>query len=221
MDHKPIQSRLGHVYWLGGAPCSGKSTIADELGTQYGLDIYHVDEAIHTRFGPYSPHEQPCMHRWTTSAWDQLWMRPVTTLLDEVFECYSEQFDLVLYDLLRVDDCHKLLVEGNSLLPNRVVPLLLDRSHALWLTPTAHFQRVQYPQRGAWVQSILGHCGDPQQAFRNWMDRDVAFAERIRNQVRDLDLPHIAVDGSCSIHDTVRLVAIRFGLADDKEEICS
>lgn len=37
MDHKPIQSRLGHVYWLGGAPCSGKSTIADELGAQYGL----------------------------------------------------------------------------------------------------------------------------------------------------------------------------------------
>jgi hypothetical protein len=206
-----LRDSLSHVYWLGGSPCSGKSTIADLIHNRYGLDVYHVDEAVRARFGPYDQETQPCMHRWTTSTWDDLWMRPVETLLMEVFQCYKEQFDLVLADLMASRTRSPVVVEGNPLLPAEVAPLLLDRSRALWLAPTEAFQRKAYPNRGPWVQSILGQCRDPEQALQNWMDRDVEFADLIAGETNRLGLRLIIVDGERSIEQNMRLVADHFG----------
>ena len=35
---------LSHVYWLGGGPCSGKTTVSDVIGTRRDVLAYHVDQ---------------------------------------------------------------------------------------------------------------------------------------------------------------------------------
>jgi len=42
--HVAAQRSLRHVYWLGGAPCAGKSTVAGILADQFRLAIYHTDD---------------------------------------------------------------------------------------------------------------------------------------------------------------------------------
>jgi hypothetical protein len=217
MDLKSIKDRLRHVYWLGGSPCSGKSTIATLIGQQSGVEVIHVDEAVSTRFGPYEADRQPCMFRWTTQlasgagTWDDLWMRPVDALLAEVFECYAEQFDLLVSELISAPPRRAVLVEGNPLLPDRVVPLLSSSDHAMWLVADESFQRRVYPNRGAWVQQILSQCTDPDKALQNWMDRDVAFAASVVNQVRRQNGKLLAVDGSSGLKENLRVVMDNFG----------
>lgn len=40
MDH-----RLARVLWIGGSPCSGRSTMADRLAAAFGLGVFRCDDA--------------------------------------------------------------------------------------------------------------------------------------------------------------------------------
>lgn len=210
-DVDALRSRLSHVYWLGGSPCCGKSTISDLIRDRYDVQVVHVDEAVRDKYSQFRPDTQPCLHRWTSSSWDDLWARPVDVLLEEVFRCYKEQFDIILADLLELQPNSPILVEGNSLLPSKMAPLVQAKSHALWMVPTEEFQRREYPRRGAWVKAILDQCSDPGQALKNWMDRDVAFAARIADQVRCSGFTLLTVDGTRPIEQNMQLVVERFG----------
>ncbi len=154
MNDDTIRNRLRHVYWMGGSPCAGKSTMAGLIAAAHGLTHYHIDQELRTRLPKPEPARQPCLAYWVSSTWDELWMRPVDVLLDDVIRCYQEQFDLVIADLLAMDAGAPILVEGNSLLPDSLAPFLFDRRRALWVIPTEAFQRRNYPNRGEWVQYI-------------------------------------------------------------------
>lgn len=41
------------IYWIGGSPCSGKSTIAEILSNKYGLYYFKVDDYLekYTNYG--------------------------------------------------------------------------------------------------------------------------------------------------------------------------
>ena len=214
MNDDTIRNRLRHVYWMGGSPCAGKSTMAGLIAAAHGLTHYHIDQELRTRLPKPEPARQPCLAYWVSSTWDELWMRPVDVLLDDVIRCYQEQFDLVIADLLAMDAGAPILVEGNSLLPDSLAPFLFDRRRALWVIPTEAFQRRNYPNRGEWVQYILSQCSDPDQALQNWMDRDVAFAAWIEGRVKDLGLAHFTVDGVQSIEQNVQRVIDFFDFFD-------
>ena len=217
IDPQSAKVRLRHIYWLGGSPCSGKSTIATLIGQRSGVEVIHVDEAVNSRFAPYDADKQPCMFRWTAQletgavTWDDIWMRPVDALLTEVFQCYAEQFELLLSELLSAPRDHAVLVEGNPLLPNSVVPLLSSADHAMWMVADEPFQRKVYPNRGAWVQDILSHSTDPEQALQNWMDRDVAFAAEVAEQARHRNGKLVVVDGIAGLEENLQVVADQFG----------
>lgn len=203
---------LNHVLWLGGSPCSGKSTMADRLSEQFDLHVYHVDEAFGEYVQRISSVRHPVTYKWVHTPWQDLWMQPHDVLLEEAIAAYSEQFELILEDLHALPDTGPVLAEGTALLPGMVVTLLSQPNQALWMVPTEAFQREMYPKRGAWVQEILATCDDPQAALENWMDRDVAFARWVADEAAARDLPCVWVDGSPGIAERTVMVADYFGL---------
>jgi hypothetical protein len=62
------------------------------------------------------------------------------------------------------------------------------------------------------VEGILGECEDPERAYRNWMDRDVAFGLWVREQASELDLEVLEVSGQRTIESNAEIVARHFGL---------
>jgi hypothetical protein len=209
---KGMGASLSHVLWMGGSPCSGKSSIADILANKYHLRTYHVDDAFNQHKERFNPRDNPTLYKWTNQPWDELWMHAPDILLQEAIAAYNEHFRFVVEDLLDLPESGPLLAEGTALLPDCVAPFLPNRHHALWVVPSAAFQRTRYPQRGEWVQWILGQCGDPDQALRNWMDRDVAFAEWVTERTQALDLDVLVVDGENSIIENAAAVAAHFRL---------
>jgi adenylylsulfate kinase-like enzyme len=58
-DSGSLTSRLRHVYWIGGASGSGKSTIACRRANKHGLRLYSTDEAMGEHAHRWLPEDCP------------------------------------------------------------------------------------------------------------------------------------------------------------------
>jgi 2-phosphoglycerate kinase len=200
---------LGKIFWLGGSPCSGKTSISHILASRFDLDVYQVDEAFETYAQRLDPAHQPALAKWCESSWDQRWTRPIDKLVQDVIACYREHFALICDDVLNMPNGKSLLVEGTALLPRPVASLLTKRSHAIWVIPSADFQRAHYSER-KWARDIVAQCSDPEAAFHNWMERDIRFAGWLEAEAARLDLPMLRVDGNRTLQQNAQAVAMHF-----------
>ena len=202
---------LGHVFWLGGSPCAGKSSVSEILAERFDLRLYRVDEAFEAHAPRFDAALHPALTKWRDSSWDERWMRPVGSLVRDVIACYSEHFTLILEDVLSLPRREPLLVEGTALLPRQVAGVLAERNHAVWVVPTAEFQRNHYSKR-EWVCRILERCDSPEAAFNNWMERDAEFARWVASEVDELGLELLKVDGERTVEENAARVASFFQL---------
>jgi hypothetical protein len=208
-----LQRQLSHVYWIGGSPCSGKSSIAERLIQRYGYQSYNCDDAFGRHAKQVTLQAQPTFFRVTHMAWEALWMRPVDVRVQDAIRVYHEEWGMIIADLLALPSDLPIIAEGAALLPALAHGVVADLRQAIWVVPSEAFQREHYPQRGAWVQEILHQCTDPEQALRNWMDRDVAFASWVSEEARQRGLELLAVDGARTIDEYAAIVEAHFGFA--------
>lgn len=205
---RQVASELAHVFWMGGSPCSGKSSIAEILADRYDLQIYRCDDAYWRHAECVDPAAQPTFHRLTRMTWDEVWMRPVAVQIADEFTCYREQFGMIVSDLAAMPRSKPIVAEGAALLPDLVSGLLQDRSRAVWVVPTEAFQREHYtPEKRPFVNDILAHCQNPARAFANWMERDVGFARQMARHARAFGLNVLMVDGRYTIEQNAERVA--------------
>lgn len=190
--------------WVGGAPCSGKSTIVNALCEDHVLRVYHCDDHWNQHVAHATPAAQPRMCALRTMTWDDIWMRDVTVQTSDELALYREQFPLILSDLESISEADTVIVEGAALLPERVVTQISDRRQAIWVVPTEAFQRRVYRSRGPWVAQILAQCSDPEAAWEHWMARDAGFALAVAEQACALGLELLWVDGRQTV-EQVRL----------------
>lgn len=203
--------KLANVFWIGGAPCAGKSSISEILAARFDLEVYHMDEAFEVQTCDISAARQPSLTKWLSSSWDERWTQPVDRLVEEVTACYREHFDLLRQDILARTDSKAVLVEGTALIPDEVIRILPKKTKAVWLVPTSDFQKAHYSKRD-WVRGILAQCENPEDAFHNWMERDARFATWIEAEVKRLGLRSLTIDGSRTIKENAEQVARHFRL---------
>ena len=185
------------LYMIGGSPCSGKSTIASLIARQYQLLHIKLDDLVEEMMSQASADSQPiCLLRQD---------RNPEEMADEEWRFYEEIFPYVKSYLIKNQN-RPLLVEGAGLLPHLVKKLECPVSSYLCLTPTADFQKKHYIQR-EWVPYVLEGTTNPEQAFENWMQRDILFAQMVRKEAVRLDYPSLITDGSQSENQTAEEVA--------------
>ena len=191
-------------YMIGGSPCSGKSTIASLLARQYQLLHIKLDDLVDDMMSQASADSQPiCLLRQNRNP-EQIWMRSPEEMADEEWRFYEEIFPYVKSYLIKNQD-RPLLVEGAGLLPHLVKELECPASSYLCLTPTDDFQKKHYKQR-EWVPYVVEGTTNPEQAFENWMQRDILFAQMVRQKAMKLGYSSLVTDSSQSENQTVEEV---------------
>jgi hypothetical protein len=202
---------MHNIFWLGGSPCAGKSSVADRLAARYGLTLYRCDDAFDRHLAQGNAQDHPALTAIARMTWDEIWMRPVDVQVAAELDAYREEWGLIMDDLRRLPPDRPLLVEGCALLPE-LVASLAPPQQALWFVPAPAFQRKHYAQR-AFVQDILAQCRDPQTAWENWMSRDERFGQAVANAATARHYPVEWVDGQRSIEELTTLTTAHFGLA--------
>jgi hypothetical protein len=202
IDDAATTHNFANIYWIGGSPCSGKSSVADMLVEKYGFALYRCDEAFYEHCKIVTAERQPVFHRLIHLSSEDLWMRLVAQQVEEEIALYREEFPLILEDLLAYPRTQPVLVEGAALLPECVYPFLSHPHRAIWIVPTDEFQMHHYRQR-AWAKDVVKACSDPEQAFLNWMQRDIAFAQHVSREATQRALPLLIVDGHHSLAENI------------------
>ena len=200
------------IYWIGGAPCSGKSTIAEKLAFKHGLSLFKSDDHMYAHMNLARAEKQPVMAKVASLGWSETWTRPVEVQVQDEFDFYREEFDMLLEELALYPQGQPILAEGNAWLPELLGRLQPPPEHSVFLIPTKEFQVANYSQR-PFIKDILSQCADPQAAFENWMERDARFGENVDQAARQMGLPVIRVDGRLSIEENAALVEKALHLA--------
>lgn len=198
---------LSRVFWLSGSPCGGKTTISDVLASRYNWNVYHVDNYWDSHKQRSCPIKQPAYHAISHITGDDLWLRPVEEQIKSEPIFVAESFSFILEDveeLLRQDE--RVLIVDASVVPESILHLLPTRRHIFYLIPEEGFQLLQYSQRPS-IKTTLGKTTDPELAWANWMTRDAAYARWLTAEVQKENLPHLIVDGTVSLEETIALVA--------------
>jgi 2-phosphoglycerate kinase len=211
MEYRPAQ--LQHVYWIGGGSCAGKSTIARRLAAENGLQLYATDDVMADHAGRSTPANCPLLHEFMAMDMDQRWLNRSPAEMLETFHWFrGEGFSMIVEDVLRLPGKPAVIVEGFRLLPHLVKPLLAVRNQAVWLVPAPEFRQAVVDSRGGPRWEFLGKTSDPERAYRNLLQRDAMFTQRLYEEARRLELNTIEVDGTMTVDGLAEHVAERLGL---------
>lgn len=197
------------IYWLGGAPCAGKTTIARAIAQRFNWTVYHCDDYFGQHRARSNPIDHPTFYRIARLQDDALWLRDTEEMIASEPLFFAEQFKMVMEDLAKIRSGTPVLFEGTPALPHLLKPLLPSDHHAFWLVPTETFQRYHYAQR-PWIHQYLNRTSNPIQSFENWMARDASFARWLEKQLITNQMNWLLVDGSQSIDESIALVAEHF-----------
>ena len=194
------------IYYIGGSPCSGKSTVTEALAAQYGLTYFKVDDYLEDFISHGAEAGLPVCRRIRRMSADENWLRPPQVQCQEEFDFYAEIAPFVAEKLASLTG-PRVIAEGAAFLPS----LMKDAAHYIAVIPSREFQLSRYRQR-PWVPHVLQACSDKALAFSNWMERDALFAEEVRRQCTQFHLPHLLTDGSVSPVERLQQVASLFHL---------
>jgi len=199
------------IYWIGGSPCCGKSTISEMLVKEFGFEMYKCDDHLdrYTEIG--FENGVDIMKKVKPMSMDETWLRDVDELVEDEFEFYKEALKIIVTDLERDYQGKTVLVEGAAILPEFIKELGVENINYVSIAPTKKFQLEKYSQR-EWVKYYLAECSDPIKAFDNWMERDARYAERVTRDAKQFGLNAIVVDGNKTIEENYLDVKRMFGL---------
>ena len=198
------------IFYIGGSPCSGKSTVAEALAARYGLAYFKVDDHLDTFTARGAAAGLPICRRILCMSGDETWMRPPHLQCREELDYYAEIAPFVTEELRQLPN-QRILAEGAAFLPLLMQAQGIPPTRYIAIIPSLDFQISRYQQR-PWVPHVLRDCTDPEAAFANWMERDALFAEDIRQQCMQAGYSCLLTDGSVSPEERLAQVAAHFRL---------
>lgn len=206
---------MKHVYWMGGSPCAGKTTIAQIIAQEYGWQVYHIDRHVESYLNRAEPEKHPFLTSYTQIGLQKFLPLPPEDQLERVKNMSTEQFQFILEDIAEMASDKPILVEGANMRVEDVASMMADTSHAIWLVPTEAFQLEVYPRRGTWVHDVLRHHfaeDERVDVFERWMQRDILMAQWTAAQARLHNIQVILVDGEKSLLENAETVMKCFKL---------
>lgn len=199
------------IYYIGGSPCAGKSSVAEILSKKYDLYYFKTDDFLDRYMQTGARKGYPVCRKVTSMNAEQIWMREPFIQCREEFDIYREIFEFVETDLKQIDWKGGIITEGAAYLPELMKQSGIPDSRYISITPAKEFQITHYRERD-FVPLVLEGCSDKEKAFRNWMDRDVLFAQEVQRQCQKENYISVINDGTMEMDELANLVAAHFEL---------
>ncbi len=196
------------ILFIGGSPCSGKSTAAQRISEKHGAFYFKVDAHLDKYIRLAADRGYAYCKRVLRLSPDEIWMRDPAEQCEEEFRIYKEISEFVFADLDGIGEA-LIVTEGAAYTPEVITAR--ETKDYISILPTPEFQISRYRER-PWVQDVLAGCSDKARAFDNWMERDVLFAQRVRRECAERGIPCLINDGSRTAEETLRVVEARLRL---------
>jgi hypothetical protein len=172
-----------HVLWIGGPPASGKTTIATRLARRHGLRLYSADTRTWVHRDRAIRAGDAAARKWESLTPVERWERSTPAeMLD--MSLHGARGPMVLDDVRALPRSPLIIAEGSPVPAAAVTSGTIDRTRAVWLLPTAEFQRARLDAAG----TIDGHAR---------LYRDLRAV--IEREARDNDVATLTIDGAMDV----------------------
>lgn len=188
---------MGNIYYIGGSPCSGKSTLAKRLADRYGMRYYCLDDHLDEFMDLGARKGDDYLKKAYKMQGDELWMRDISVMAEESLEIHRRIYKFCLRDIRRLASGSDVIVEGAGFLPELLKADGIAADRAVFLVSTGNFQRQRYEGMN-FINYALALCSDRDAAFNNWMDRDSKVGFFIKKQAEENEYTVFAIDNSSS-----------------------
>jgi dephospho-CoA kinase len=171
------------VLWIGGAPGSGKTTVATRLARRHGLRWYNADTRTWAHRDRALRDGNKAARRW--EAWR--YTRDVSLTPEEMLamSLHRERAQMVVDDLLAMPPSPLTVGEGTTV----SAALVAGPARSVWLIPTRELQHARLTERDGIANGLY-----------------LLLAAEIEREVREHGAPILMIDGSRTIDDTVAAV---------------
>jgi len=203
------------VYWIGGSPCSGKSTLAEKLEKDFNMDYYKIDDYLERFMEEGAKKNIKILKMFHEMNLDETWLRDVQTQVIDEFDFYRQTFQFIKKEIIENYNGRPMITEGAALLPELMDKHEIPDSRYICITPTEEFQLKHFKKR-TWVDYYLSDCSDPEKAFDNWMKRDIKFAKFVKKEAKKRNKNYIEMDGSELVGKTYNKIKNIFKLKELK-----
>lgn len=198
------------IYYIGGSPCCGKSTIAELLHERYGFQYYKLDNDLEAFMEQMAEDGNSFAKRTLHLTPEEMWLRnPQELCMDEI-QIYRGMIQYAEKKLVGYQQKGTVVTEGAGYMPELMKKKQVPPNRYVCITPAREFQLEEYAKR-PWIDHILEGTGDKEKAFSNWMERDILFAVKMREAAAQFGYTNILVNGGKSVDDVFREVEILFG----------
>lgn len=171
------------MLWIGGAPGSGKTTVATLLARRHGLRWYNADAHTWTHRDRALRDRNEAALRWEALTPHARRATKPAELLE--MSLHRERGQMVVDDLLRAPRSPLTVAEGTVISP----ALVAEPGRSVWLIPTPELQHVRLTERD----------GNPNALY-------LLLAAEIEREARAHGAPILTIDGSHSTDDTIAAV---------------
>ena len=197
------------IYLLGGRPCSGKTTIAYELGQKYNMDVKYLDVYAQELIDNSTP-KTPNIFSWKGISLTQAMNGSPEVLFDTYLNAYDEMTPFFL-DMLSNLDSQKIILEGAILTP-KFVSLLENQyeTKVCFLLTDDDFVREKYIKRD-YAQEMIRQVGG-KQSLENLLKRDSIFAKYIVKELKKYNYPSLEIHNKSEPQVNMSLVEGIFNL---------
>jgi shikimate kinase len=202
---------MAKIYYIGGSPCSGKSTIAELIEKKYNFKYYKLDDKLEEYTKKASEAGKTYSSKYYKMNTDEIWLRTPAEQNIEEFEIYKEIFEYVLEDLKQLQPEISIIAEGAGFLPELMDKIGVPKNEYICIVPAKEFQIEKYSQR-PYIPYVLEGSSDKKRAFQNWMERDALFAIDVVESARELGYPSIITNYETSIEENLAIVEKVFEL---------
>jgi hypothetical protein len=182
------------VFWIGGPPGSGKTTVARRLARRHGLRLYSADTRTWAHRDRALADGSEAAEEWERLSVEARGAASPDKLV--AMSLHRERGPMAIDDLRRLPSAPLIVAEGATLPASAVSSGIADPARSIWLIPTKEFQQralADLPGTARTLYSLLG---------------DVIAAEAHEHDVRIL-----RVDGSRGVDETAESVDGLFAAA--------
>ena len=198
------------ILYIGGSPCSGKSTVAGRIAKELGAHYFKVDERLNEYMKLAADNGGKSCAACLDMTPEEIWMRPPEIQCVEEFFIYDETAPFIFSDLDAID-AQTVITEGAAFTPQVMKARGLEHGQYICMIPNIGFQVRHYRER-EWVPYVLEGCSDKKEAFNNWMKRDELFAVQVERDCRKYGIPCIVSRSGRTEDETYAMVTQLLGL---------
>lgn len=196
---------------IGGRPCSGKTTLANQLGEQHNIAVDHLDVFAQECID-HSSKDNPNIYSWKNMDLVEMFQKDPNELFREYVKTYEDMLPFLMNTIVMSDKKVSIL-EGSILLPKFIDKF--KKSHEVkicYLVTNNDFVRERYYRRG-YVQDMLKKPNG-KKAVNNLLLRDSLFSEYVNDEIEKHALPKIVIYADADFEVALKSLGVILGIGD-------